>query len=68
MNLTDDQRWLMDHCIECDGAEIPEPWWDDAEVLVSAGFATLSGPRGPGGGFKRIEPITAPIYSAEEDQ
>lgn len=63
--LTEDQKWLMEHCIECDGAEISRPWWDDAEVLVGLGYATLSGPRGPEGNFKRIVPTTEPIYKRD---
>ncbi len=54
--MTADQQWLLDHCIECDGAEISRAWWKDAEVLVGLGHVTISGPRGPNGSYKRITP------------
>ncbi|KKN65462.1 hypothetical protein LCGC14_0481820 [marine sediment metagenome] len=54
--MTEDRQWLLDHCIECDGAEIPQAWWEDAEAHKSLGHVTISGPRGPNGSFKRITP------------
>ncbi len=54
--MTADQQWLLDHCIECDGAEVSRAWWEDAEVLVDLGHVTISGPRGPNGSYKRITP------------
>ncbi len=55
--MTTDQQWLLDHCIECSGAEIPKPWWEDGAKLAELGLVTISGPRGPDGFFKRIEPV-----------
>jgi len=60
--LTKYQKELMEHAIECDGAELPVEAWDDAQVLVEHGYATLSGRRGPGGSFRRLIPVTKPVY------
>lgn len=56
--LNDSQRELLDHIVDCDGAEIHSESWDDAEVLVKLGWITLSGARGPGKQWKRAERVT----------
>ena len=60
--ITEDQRKLMDMCIECDGCEITEAWWEDALILAEKGYATLSSARGPNKAFRRLTPIMKPIY------
>ncbi len=60
--LTKDQKELMELCIECDGVEVPKVWWDDASILKNLGYVTISGAHGPERNFKRITPVTKPVY------
>lgn len=55
--LTKDEKDLLEEIKRTDGAEIPKPYWEITESLRDKGRITLTGPRGPGGFFKRAEPI-----------
>jgi hypothetical protein len=51
------EKDLLEEIRRTDGAEIPKPYWNLLEGLRDKGKITITGPRGPGGFFKRAEPI-----------
>lgn len=53
--LSDDQLWMLGAIIRNGGFEANREWHEDAEVLRSAGLVRVSGARGPGQEWKRVE-------------
>jgi len=54
-DVTKDEKELFACIQQCEGYEVHESWWPEAESLTKQGLITLGGARGPHGQWKRAE-------------